>query len=51
MVGKAKLALISTHQACVEIEAIFDGVGFSVTLTRARFEETNNNIFKSTLAL
>merc|ERR1711972_826577 len=37
-VEKAKRALSSTHQARVEIEALFDGVDFSETLTRARFE-------------
>merc|ERR1719229_2189786 len=40
-VEKAKRALSSTHQARVEIEALFDGVDFSETLTRARFEEIN----------
>jgi molecular chaperone DnaK (HSP70) len=33
----------------VEIEALFDGVDFSETLTRARFEEINNDLFKNTL--
>merc|ERR1712048_431832 len=36
-VEKAKRALSSTHQGRVEIEALFDGVDFSETLTRARF--------------
>merc|ERR1719506_1297972 len=40
-VEKAKRALSSTHQARLEIEALFDGVDFSETLTRARFEEIN----------
>merc|ERR1712203_647834 len=48
-VEKAKRALSSTHQARIEIEALFDGVDFSETLTRARFEEINNDIFKNTL--
>merc|ERR1712160_156887 len=48
-VEKAKCALSSTHQARVEIEALFDGVDFSETLTRARFEEINNELFKKTL--
>merc|ERR1712019_114168 len=42
-------ALSSTHQARVEIEALFDGVDFSETLTRARFEELNADLFKKTL--
>merc|ERR1719214_110126 len=37
------------HQARLEIEALFDGVDFSETLTRARFEELNNDLFKNTL--
>merc|ERR1719298_31673 len=48
-VEKAKRALSSTHQARVEIEALFDGVDFSETLTRARFEEINGDLFKKTL--
>merc|ERR1711976_1082077 len=48
-VEKAKRALGSTHQARVEIEALYDGVDFSETLTRARFEEINNDLFKNTL--
>merc|ERR1719487_2974451 len=48
-VEKTKRALSSTHQARVEIEALFDGVDFSETLTRARFEEINNDLFKKTL--
>merc|ERR1719396_240000 len=48
-VEKAKRALSSTHQARAEIEALFDGVDFSETLTRARFEEINNDLFKNTL--
>merc|ERR1712111_278427 len=37
------------HQARVEIEALFDGQDLSETLTRARFEEINNDLFKNTL--
>merc|ERR1712147_260321 len=48
-VEKAKRALSSTHQAKVEIEALFDGKDMSETLTRARFEEINNDLFKNTL--
>merc|ERR1712048_72072 len=48
-VEKAKRALSSTHQARIEIEALYDGVDFSETLTRARFEEINNDLFKNTL--
>merc|ERR1712216_740963 len=48
-VEKTKRALSSTHQARVEIEALYDGQDFSETLTRARFEEINNDLFKNTL--
>lgn len=33
----------------LEIEALYDGVDFSETLTRARFEELNADLFKNTL--
>merc|ERR1712151_223829 len=49
-VEKAKRALSSAHQAHVEIEALHDGVDFSEMLTRARFEELNNDLFKNTLS-
>lgn len=49
-VEKAKRALSSTHQTRVEIEAFHAGMDFSETLTRARFEELNNDLFKKTLS-
>ena len=33
----------------VEIESLFDGVDFSETLTRARFEELNADLFRKTM--
>merc|ERR1712048_1381112 len=48
-VERTKRTLSSTRQARIEIEALFDGVDFSETLTRARFEEINNDLFKNTL--
>merc|ERR1719454_2596195 len=48
-VEKTKRALSSTHQARIEIESLFDGIDFSETLTRARFEEINSDLFKNTL--
>jgi heat shock protein 5 len=48
-VEKAKRALSSQHQARVEVESFFDGDDFSETLTRARFEELNMDLFKSTM--
>merc|ERR1712036_106930 len=48
-VEKAKRTLSSQFQVTVEIESFFDGEDFSETLTRAKFEELNNELFKSTL--
>merc|ERR1740125_30076 len=48
-VEKTKRALSSTHQARLEIEALYDGVDFSETLTRAKFEELCMDLFKKTL--
>merc|ERR1711957_209370 len=48
-VERVKRALSSQHQARVEIENLSDGFDFSETLTRARFEELNNDLFKKTL--
>ncbi|XP_068694591.1 endoplasmic reticulum chaperone BiP-like [Montipora foliosa] len=48
-VEKAKRALSSQHQARIEIESFFDGEDFSETLTRARFEELNLKLFRSTM--
>merc|ERR1711962_129639 len=48
-VEKAKRALSSQHQVKLEIESIFDGEDFSETLTRARFEELNMDLFRGTL--
>ena len=48
-VEKAKRALSTTHSTRIEIEAFFDGEDFSETLTRAKFEELNNDLFRGTL--
>merc|ERR1712188_95062 len=48
-VERAKRSLSSTAAARVEIESLFDGTDFSETLTRARFEELNMDLFKKTL--
>merc|ERR1711966_407025 len=48
-VERAKRALSATAAARIEIEALFDGTDFSETLTRARFEELNMDLFKKTL--
>jgi len=48
-VERVKRALSSAHQARLEIESLYDGTDFSETLTRARFEELNIDLFKKTL--
>merc|ERR1719262_1428545 len=48
-VEKAKRALSATHQVKIEIESFVQGIDFSETLTRARFEELNNDLFRKTL--
>jgi len=48
-VEKAKRQLSSTHTARIEIESFFEGEDFSETLTRAKFEELNNDLFRGTL--
>jgi len=48
-VEKAKRALSSSHQTRIEIESLVDGNDFSETLTRAKFEELNMDLFKNTM--
>jgi L1 cell adhesion molecule like protein len=46
---RAKRTLSSATTASVEVDALFDGVDFSATITRARFEELCGDLFRSTL--
>lgn len=48
-VERVKRALSSTTQARLEIEDLVPGYDFQETLTRARFEELNIDLFKRTL--
>jgi heat shock protein 5 len=48
-VEKAKRDLSSVHQVKITIEGIMDGIDFSETITRARFEELCADLFKKTL--
>ena len=48
-VERVKRALSSQSQARVEIEDVVPGYDLQETLTRARFEELNNDLFKKTL--
>ena len=46
---KAKRSLSSVHSAKIEIESFYNGDDFSETLTRAKFEELNADLFKKTM--
>jgi L1 cell adhesion molecule like protein len=46
---RAKRSLSSGTQTTVEIDSLFDGQDFSANITRARFEDINSALFKSTL--
>lgn len=46
---RAKRALSSQHQVRVEVESLVDGMDFSESLTRARFEELNSDLFRKTM--
>ena len=48
-VEKAKRTLSSQHQTKIEIESFFENEDFSETLTRAKFEELNMDLFRSTM--
>ena len=46
---RAKRTLSSSAQATIEIDSLFEGIDFYTTITRARFEEMNGDLFRSTL--
>ncbi|CAI4057031.1 hypothetical protein SKDZ_04G0170 [Saccharomyces kudriavzevii ZP591] len=46
---RAKRTLSSVTQTTVEVDSLFDGEDFESSLTRARFEDLNAPLFKSTL--
>ncbi|KAF5291384.1 hypothetical protein FQR65_LT01694 [Abscondita terminalis] len=46
---RAKRTLSSSTEASLEIDALYDGVDFYTKISRARFEEMNSDLFKSTL--
>jgi len=48
-VERAKVALSSAFQTSIELDNFYEGVDFRETLTRARFEELNADLFRSTL--
>jgi heat shock protein 1/8 len=46
---RAKRTLSSSAQANVEIDSLYEGIDFYTSITRARFEELNADLFRSTL--
>ncbi|TID23195.1 hypothetical protein CANINC_003212 [Pichia inconspicua] len=46
---RAKRTLSSVAQTTVEVDSLFEGEDFSANITRARFEDLNSALFKSTL--
>uniref|UniRef100_A0A7S1KSM7 Uncharacterized protein n=1 Tax=Percolomonas cosmopolitus TaxID=63605 RepID=A0A7S1KSM7_9EUKA len=48
-VERAKRTLSSQHEARIEIESLFKGVDYNYRLTRAKFEQLNNDLFQKTL--
>ncbi|SCU98353.1 LAMI_0F14268g1_1 [Lachancea mirantina] len=46
---RAKRTLSSVTQTTVEVDSLFDGEDFETSITRARFEDINATLFKSTL--
>jgi len=47
---RAKRTLSSSTQATIEIDSLFDGIDYAVTLSRARFEELNMDYFRASMA-
>ncbi|XP_074270763.1 heat shock 70 kDa protein 18-like [Silene latifolia] len=48
---RAKRSLSSTTNASIEIDCLFDGIDFCTTITRARFESLNIDLFDNCLEL
>ncbi|KAL1517666.1 hypothetical protein ABEB36_001401 [Hypothenemus hampei] len=46
---RAKRTLSSSTEATLEIDALYEGIDFYTKITRARFEELNSDLFRSTL--
>jgi len=46
---RLKRTLSSSTQAQIELESLFEGIDFYSNMSRARFEEINSDLFRSTL--
>ena len=47
---KAKRTLSSSNTASIEIDSLFDGIDFNTTITRAKFENLCEDLFKSAMS-
>ena len=47
---RAKRTLSSATQAFIEIDALYGGIDFNSTISRAKFEEINMSLFRNTMA-
>jgi len=48
---RAKRCLSSTNQASIAIDSFYDGIDFYSSISRARFEELNEDLFEATIDL
>lgn len=46
---RAKRTLSSTTQTTIEIDSLYEGIDFYATITRARFEELNMDLFRRSM--
>lgn len=46
---RAKRTLSSTTSATIEVDSLFDGVDFNITMTRAKLEDICSDLFKQTM--
>merc|ERR1719415_64497 len=46
---RAKRTLSASTQASIEIDSLFEGIDFYTSITRARFEELNADLFRGTM--
>jgi len=47
---RAKRTLSSSTQAHIEIDSLFEGIDFNSTITRARFEDMNQDYFQKCMS-
>ena len=47
---RAKRTLSSSTQTSIEIDSLFEGIDFFSSITRARFEELNMDLFRGTVS-